>query len=105
MKLLIKYFPSDIQQKYNLRTKLHNNNDCVKIKKGVYGLKQAAVLAYDNLITKLAPFGFEPIPHTDSFWQHKTDPTKFCLCVDDFRIKYYNKHDLNKLLTALQVNY
>ena len=30
---------------------------------------------------------------------------KFCLCVHDFRIKYYNKNDLNKLNTALQVNY
>ena len=53
----------------------------------------------------LAPFGYEPIANTDSFWRHKTDPTKFCLCVDDFGIKYYCKSDLNKLISALQVNY
>ena len=54
MKVLIKYFPSDIQQKYNLRTKLHNNNVYIKIKKGMCGLKQAAVLVYDNLIKKFS---------------------------------------------------
>ena len=34
MKVPIKYFPSNIQQKYNLRKKLHNNNVYIKIKKG-----------------------------------------------------------------------
>ena len=71
----------------------------------MYGLKQAAVLAYENLINKLKPFGYEPIPHTDSFWRQKTYPTKFCLCVDDFGIKYFNTTELNHLITNLQVNY
>lgn len=42
----------------------------IKISKGMYGLKQAAVLAYKNLIKNLTPFGYEPIPHTDSYWRH-----------------------------------
>ena len=57
----------------------------------MYGLKQAAVLAYKNLIKNLAPFGYASIPNTDSYWGHTTNPAKFCLCVDDFGIKYFTK--------------
>ena len=31
--------------------------------------------------------------------------TKFCHCVDDFGIKYYNKEDTNHLLSSLKDNY
>lgn len=33
------------------------------------------------------------------------NPTKFCLCVDNFGIKYFTKTDLNCLITSLQANY
>ena len=105
MKIPYKYFPEDIRKKYNLHLLVHDGYIYVRIKKGMYGLKQAAVLAYQNLITKLAPFGYEPIPHTDSFWRHKSRPTKFCLCVDDFGVKYFHKQDIQHLITALQQNY
>ena len=72
MKVPFKYFPQDIVDKYKLQEKIHNNYIFIKISKGMYGLKQAAVLAYENLIKNLKPFGYEPIPHTDSFWRHKT---------------------------------
>ncbi len=105
MRVPYKYFPSDIRKKYNLDLLVHDGYIYVRIKKGMYGLKQAAVLAYQNLINKLAPFGYEPIPHTDSFWRHKSRPTKFCLCVDDFGVKYFHKQDIQHLITALQQNY
>ena len=78
MRVPIKFFPSDIIRMYKLNDKIHNNNIYIKIKKGMYGLKQAAVLAYNNLVKKLAQFGYEPMEFTDSFWKHKTKPTKFC---------------------------
>ena len=105
MKVPFKYFPQDIVQKYNLTEKIHKDYIFIKISKGMYGLKQAAVLAYENLIKNLKPFGYEPIPHTDSYWRHKTYPTKFCLCVDDFGIKYFTKTELNHLIKSLQYNY
>ena len=105
MKVPSKYFPNDIQEKYNLREKIHKEYVFIKIKKGMYGLKQAAVLAYKNLIKKLVPFSYEPIPHTDSYWRHKQNPSKFCLCVDNFGVKYFSKTDLNHLITALQTKY
>ena len=34
-------------------------------------------------------------------WGHTTKKTKFCLCVDDFGIKYFSKADADHLLKAL----
>ena len=55
----------------------------------MYGLKQMAILTYENLMNKLASFGYQPIPNTDSYWQHKQYPTKFCLCVENFGVKHF----------------
>ena len=30
-------------------------------------------------------------------WEHKTRPTKFCVCVDDFGIKYWSREDQDHL--------
>ena len=47
MKIHYKYFPEDIRIKYELDSKLSSDGYIyIKIKKGMYGLKQAAVLAY-----------------------------------------------------------
>ena len=37
----------------------------------MYGLKQAALLAYNFLVVKnLQPYGYYPIPHTICIWNH-----------------------------------
>ena len=71
----------------------------------MYGLKQAVVLAHENLKKNLAQYGYTPINQTDSFWQHKTRPTKFCLCINDFGVKYFDKGDINHLINSLLNNY
>ena len=71
----------------------------------MYGLKQAVRLACDKLIKILAPFGYAPCKHAPNLWSHESKPTKFCLCVDDFGIKYFNKTDLNHLINALKSAY
>ena len=60
----------------------------IKIKGGMYGLKQASVLAYKYLSKFLTAADYTPIIGTSGLWCHKTKPTIFCLCVDDFGIKY-----------------
>ena len=106
MKVLYNHLPDDIKQKYNLHTKVTSNNYIyIRIKKGMYRLKQAAILAYDNLQRRLKPFGYTPVTGTVSVWQHKSRPTKFCLCVDDFGIKYYSKDDAQRLLNTIGSNY
>ena len=56
----------------------------------MYGLKEAATLVYNKILSHLKPRGSYPIPGTAGLWRHKTRKTAFCLCVDDFGIKYYN---------------
>ena len=106
MKVPFKHFPPDIKQRYDLDSKVTESGHIfIKIKKGMYGLKQAAILAYNNMKKHLSKYGYRPILGTTGMWEHKTRKTKFCVCVDDFGIKYYNTEDLNHLLNSLRDNY
>ena len=73
MKVQYKHIPEDICTRYNLDKKL-TTDDCIyiKIKKGMYGLKQSAVLAYNRLKAKLQPTGYTPVVGTVGMWQHAT---------------------------------
>ena len=54
-----KHFPGDIKQRYNLNQKVTDNGYVyIKIKRGMYGLKQAAILAYQHLKSNLAQHGY-----------------------------------------------
>ena len=51
MRIHSKYFFDDIRQKYNIDDIIVSDGYVyVRIEKGMYGLKQAAMLAYNNLI-------------------------------------------------------
>ena len=56
MKIPWKLIPEDIRSRYNLQDKLHNGFVYVRINRGMYGLKQAAVLAYEQLVTHLQAY-------------------------------------------------
>ena len=105
MRMNIAEIPEDIIKKYNLHnlTDLHGNVH-FKITKGMYGLKQAAILAYQELQDHLAPYGNHYIPNTVGMWKHTHKRIQFCLCVDDFGVKYTNKQDVLHLLEVLQQN-
>jgi hypothetical protein len=77
----------------------------VEIRKGMYGLKEAAILAYEQLREHLAPFGYAPVPHTPGLWRHITRRTTFTLAVDDFGIKFFSKHDADHLFDAIATKY
>ena len=54
IKVQYKYFPDDIRKLYHLDKLVHSNDYVyVKIQKGMYGLKQAAILAYTQVSTLL----------------------------------------------------
>ena len=71
----------------------------------MYGLKQAAILAYKQLVKNLKQDGFEPAAGTTGLWYHRSRPTKFALCVDDFGIKYFLKDDAEHLIKTLKKYY
>ena len=71
----------------------------------MYGLKQAARLAYDDLVLHLKQYGYSPDPITKIIWKHDQRKTKFCLCVDDFGVQYFSEADKNHVVNALQDKY
>jgi hypothetical protein len=77
----------------------------IEIQKGMYGLKQAGLLANQLLQTRLAPFGYYPARHTPGLWLHKTRPLSFTVVVDDFAVKYVGKQHTEHLRNALLQTY
>ena len=76
-----------------------------KIKKGTYSLKQAVHLVYDDLVSHLKKYGYHPDKICQNIWSHKSRRTKFCLCVDDFGVKYFLNEDREHLCNALKQKY
>jgi hypothetical protein len=105
MKMVLSRFPEEIIQKYNLNALAVDGWVYIEIRKGVYGLKQAGLLANQLLQTRLAPFGYYPARHTPGLWLHKTRPISFTLIVDDFAVKYVGKQHAEHLRNALLRTY
>ena len=78
MKVHYNHFPQDIREQYNLKDKVSSDGYIyIKIKKGMYGLKAAALLAYTQLVNTLKDFGYQPIPGTMGLWKYATLPISF----------------------------
>jgi hypothetical protein len=105
MKMLLSRFPEEIVNKYNLDALAVDGWVYIEIRKGMYGLKQAGLLANQLLKTRLAPFGYYPARHTPGLWLHKTRPISFLLIVDDFTVKYVGKQHADHLQNALLKTY
>jgi nitrous oxide reductase accessory protein NosL len=71
----------------------------------MYGLKEAAIITFNQLVKKLAPHGYAPAPFTPGLWRHNTKRTTFVLCVDDFGVKYFSQPDAQHLIDALKAHY
>lgn len=71
----------------------------------MYGLKEAGIIAWKELVHHLKNYGYEPMRLTTGMWRHKTKPTIFTLTVDDFGIKFCSDSDLQHLLNALTDRY
>jgi hypothetical protein len=101
IKMLLSRFPEEIIQKYNLNAVAVKGWVYIEVRKGMYDLKQAGLLANQLLQTRLAPFGYYPARHTPGLWLHKTRPISFTLIVDDFAVKYVGKQHPEHLRNAL----
>jgi hypothetical protein len=84
-------FQEEILNKYNLKELAVDGWVYIEIRKGMYGFKQAGLLANQLLQNRLEPFGNYPARHTPGLWLHKTRPIAFSLIVDDFAVKYVGK--------------
>jgi hypothetical protein len=101
--MLISRFPEEIVQKYNLNALSVEGWVYIETRKGMYGFRQAVLLANQLLQTRLSPFGYYPGHHTPGLWLHKSRPISLTLVMDDFAVKYVRKHYADHLWnTSLQ---
>ena len=101
-----RYFSNYFRQLYGLDTLIDKDGYIYcEILKGMYGLKQAAILAYKKLKDILENAGYKQIENTTGLWTHRKRKLYFALCVDDFGIKYFGKDDMQHLIKTLQDHY
>jgi hypothetical protein len=105
MKMMLSRFSEEIIQKYILNSLVAGGWVYIEIRKGMYSLKQAGLLAKQLLQTRLAPFGYYPARHTPGLWLHTTRSISFTLVVDDFTVKYVGKQHAEYLRNALLQTY
>jgi hypothetical protein len=105
MRIPVQDIPNDIFHKYQLAGLVYNNYVLVEIRKGMYGLPQAGILAHDRLVKHLNQHGYYATKHTPGLFQHETRPISFSLVVDDFGVKYVGREHAEHLVTTLQLLY
>jgi hypothetical protein len=89
MRMKITDIPEEVIEHYNLREKASKDGFVfVEIRRGMYGLPQAGLIAQELLEKRLNARGYYQSKFTPGLWTHDTRNTKFALVVDDFGIKY-----------------
>ena len=105
MQIPYKYFLEDILIRYNLEEKVSRSFIYVRIKRGMRGIKQAAILLYDQLVKHLKTHGYYPFIGTNEIFAYKIRKTRLRLCVDDFGIKYHSTDDADNIINAIKEKY
>eukprot|EP00957_Ditylum_brightwellii_P153310 11667764-Ditylum_brightwellii.AAC.1 len=59
--------PDEVKEKYKIHEEEHNGYFYMELRKGMYGLSQAGILANNLLTKRLASKGYRPYRHTPGF--------------------------------------
>ena len=102
MKMPLHLFPQWIVDQYDLTKHAVNGMVHIEMRKAVYGLPQAGILANKRLRRKLEPHGYLEHENTPGLWYHKSRPISFTLVVDDFGVKYVGKEHADHLINCLK---
>ena len=105
MKMPLSLFPIWIVEQYNLNTHAKDGWVHLEMRRAVWGLPQAGILANKRLRRKLAPFGYYECVNTPGLWYHETRPITFTLVVNNFGVKYVNKADVDHLIASIKNTY
>jgi hypothetical protein len=87
MKIPLTLFSEWIIEQYNLKLHALNGVEHMEMRRAVWGLPQAGILANKHLRQKLVPFGHYKSINTPGLWCHETRPITFTLVVNNFGIK------------------
>ena len=71
MRITLKIIPQEIIDTYDLKVLVDDQGWIhMRTEKGMYGLKQAGIIANQELLKYMAPFGYHPVKHTPGLWFH-----------------------------------
>jgi hypothetical protein len=105
MKIPLALFPVWTIEQYNLQNLALDGWLYIKMRRVVWGLPQAGILANKQLHRKLALFGYHKSANTPGLWRHEFRPLTFTLVVDNFGIKFVNKADVDYLIASIKKTY
>ena len=106
MKLKLRNLSEYFFKLYNLASKVDKNGFIyLEIRRGMYGLPQAGILAQQLLENQLNNKGYSQDSLVPGLWTHACRPITFILCVDDFRVKYVGKQHAAHLISILEEHY
>jgi hypothetical protein len=98
MKIPLSLFSRWIVEQYDLSKHQLDGWVHLEMRRAVWGLPQAGILANKKLKQKFAPFGYCKCIDIPGLWKHGSRPLTFTLVVDDFGVKYEKKTTRNILL-------
>jgi len=105
MKIPLALFPAWIVEQYNLLKHAKDGMVHIEMRRAVWGLPQAGILANKKLRRKLAPHGYHEHANTPGLWYHESRPISFTLVVDDFGVKYVGREHVDHLIKCLKQTY
>ena len=104
--MTLELFPEDVIQEYDLQNKVDaNGNIHCEVRRGMYGLPQAGIIAQELLEERLLKAGYSQSKITPGYGKHKWQSISFTLVVDNFGIKYIGKEHVLYLLQVLKQDY
>ncbi len=108
MKMPINLFPEWIGKQYKLMKyvlNVLNGFIYLEMRRAVWGLPQAGILANKLLRRCLLPHGYYECNNTPGLWKHETRPISFTLVVDNFGVKYVGKEHVDHLICCIKQQY
>jgi hypothetical protein len=106
VRIKIDDIPKEIILEYALRDKVTSDGHMyIEIRKGMYRLPQAGILAQQLLEQQLGTHGYSQSKVVPGLWLHKSRPITFTLVVDDFGVKYVAKEHVTHLIRILKEYY
>ena len=101
----IRTIPDAFIEAHKRQPKVYNGWIYMEIRKGMYGLPQAGILANQLLRKRLKPHGYFEVTNTPGLWKQETRPTTFTLVVDNFGIKFVGDKHARHLIATLSKYY
>jgi hypothetical protein len=98
MKMPIDLFPEWIMKQYKLMKHVLNGFIYLEMRRAMWGLPQAGILANKLLRRRLLPHGYYERNNTPGLWKHETRLISFTLVVDNFGVKYVRREHVDHLI-------